>query len=72
MNKSDTRLKGGIVLIELCEMSRVSRYGTGMKVVHFDHNKERRLAITSRISSCDLVIYAFHGSINIHITISYH
>ena len=56
---SNSTSKNDIIFIESCELSRVSRYGTGITVTYFDHNNEYRLEIVGRISSCDLVIYVF-------------
>ena len=48
--------KDDTFLIESYQLSRISIYGTGIKVAYFDHNRKRRLKIIGRKSSCGIVM----------------
>ena len=68
---SKNRSKDYIIFVESCQLSRALRYVTGIPVAYFYHNNEWKLTIISRISSCDLVIYVFVGTMKINIPVSF-
>ena len=59
-------------LIKSYQMSRVSRYGTDTPVEYFDHNKENRMKIIGRITSCDLVMYTLFSNEKRKFTVFYY
>ena len=48
--------KDDTFLIESYQLSRISIYGTWIKVAYFDHNRKRRLRIIGRKISCGIVM----------------
>ena len=56
---SKTRSKYDIILIELCQLSIVSRYGTRITVAYFYHNNEWWLAINGSKSLCWFVPFLY-------------
>ena len=51
--------KDDILFVKLCQLSRVSKYGTGITVAYFDRNNEWIFENIGIISSYYLVIYDF-------------